>query len=53
MGMIQRSPNRKNIDKPWAKEDASSSDWFNYGFDEESFASFVNIQIRLRFEKKI
>lgn len=53
MNMIQKSPNRKNADKPWIKEDNDPSDWFNFGFDEESFTSFVNTQIRLRFEKKI
>jgi Fip1 motif len=39
------------MDKPWTKGDPS--DWFNYGFDEESFTSYVNTQIRLLFEKKI
>jgi len=53
MNMIQRSPNRKNADKPWTKEHATNSDWFNFGFDEESFTQFVNVNIRERFDKKL
>lgn len=38
-------------DKPWLIPGANISDWFNFGFDEESWNEFLLKQIALRQQK--
>jgi hypothetical protein len=37
-------------DKPWRAEGADPSDWFNYGFNEETWRRYCEKQLRLRRE---
>jgi hypothetical protein len=37
-------------DKPWRMEGADPSDWFNYGFNEETWRRYCEKQMRLRRE---
>jgi hypothetical protein len=37
-------------DKPWRAEGADPSDWFNYGFNEETWRRYCEKQMRLRRE---
>lgn len=37
-------------DKPWRAEGADPSDWFNYGFNEETWRRYCEKQARLRRE---
>lgn len=40
-----------NLDeKPWRAEGADPSDWFNYGFNEETWRRYCEKQVRLRRE---
>lgn len=38
-------------DKPWTKPGADISNWFNYGFNEWSYARYVGVQRKLRDDK--
>jgi len=35
-------------DKPWRKPDADITDWFNYGFTEETWREYCKAQVRMR-----
>ena len=37
-------------DKPWRAEGADPSDWFNYGFNEETWRRYCEKQMRIRRE---
>jgi len=34
--------------KPWREADADITDWFNYGFDEESWRTYCAAQVKMR-----
>lgn len=40
----------KDEEKPWKKPGADISDYFNYGFTEETWAAYCDRQRRLRSE---
>lgn len=35
-------------EKPWRKPDADITDWFNYGFTEDTWREYCNAQVRMR-----
>jgi len=35
-------------DKPWREADADMTDWFNYGFDEDSWRAYCAAQVKMR-----
>jgi len=35
-------------DKPWREADADITDWFNYGFDEDSWRAYCAAQVKMR-----
>lgn len=35
-------------DKPWREADADITDWFNYGFDEDSWRTYCAAQVKMR-----
>jgi len=35
-------------DKPWREADADITDWFNYGFDEDSWRDYCAAQVKMR-----
>eukprot|EP00494_Astrolonche_serrata_P033842 UN34111 len=35
-------------EKPWRKPDADITDWFNYGFTEETWREYCSAQVRMR-----
>ena len=37
-----------NNDKPWTALDSDPSDWFNYGYSEDTFNRFANEQYTMR-----
>jgi hypothetical protein len=39
-------------EKPWRAENAKSSDWFNYGFNEDSWRQYCRKQTRLRTDNQ-
>ena len=43
----------KDDEKPWKKPGADISDYFNYGFTEETWAQYCDRQRRLRSENNL
>lgn len=37
-------------DKPWREADADLTDWFNYGFDEDSWRAYCAAQVKMRLK---
>jgi len=41
------------IDRPWTQPGADPSDWFNYGFDEETWKAYCQKQIAIRMNAQM